>query len=280
MEKPLVAFKKSTTVFIKMKKDYIDTTNLNLNEISFVENHWTKKWDDLGLITKTSSKVFSCEEYRIIACKLKELASGAKIFDGGCGLGEWVLALNQKGFQVTGMDVSKKTIQLLRERYPETNFIYGDIRHTTFPDETFDAYFSWGVFEHFENGPQNCIQEAYRILKPGGMLFISVPFDNIRHALLGSWGGWKGNCDNVSQRFYQWRFTKSELSKELRLAGFNVLDIKALHNRSGILRCLQNDFKMTYNSTISRAIAYVLAPVIPRFFIAHMILATSQKPTV
>ena len=263
-----------------MRKDYIKTKNVQLEEISFVEDHWTKKWEDLGGMQAGLKKVFSREEYKIMACSLRGLSAGAKIFDGGCGLGDWVLALNQKGFQVTGMDVSKKTIQQLREQYPEADFISGDIRHTTFPDQTFDAYFSWGVFEHFENGPQDCIREAYRILKPGGMLFISVPFDNIRHSILGSFKRWKGNSENAPQRFYQWRFTRSELSKELRLAGFNVLDVSALHKRSGLLRCLENDFKLGYKSFVSRAIAYLLAPVFPKCIIAHMIMATSQKKTV
>jgi ubiquinone/menaquinone biosynthesis C-methylase UbiE len=175
------------------------------------------------------------------------------------------------------MDISKKTIKILQQRFPELEFIVGDIRCTTFPDKTFDAYFSWGVFEHFENGPQDCIHEAYRILKPGGLLFISVPFDNLRHALQSCFKSWREKKESFSQRFYQWRFTKSELAKELQLGGFSILNITAIHNRSGILRCLENDFKMEYNSNLSRGIAYLLAPVIPKSLTAHMIIATSRK---
>jgi len=260
-----------------MRKDYIKDKNPDQKEISFVEDHWTKKWEDQEGNPSDLQKVFAREEYKIMVSRLRSLSGGAKIFDGGCGLGDWVLALTQKGFQVNGMDVSKKTIQQLKERYPKSDFMVGDIRDTPFPDHHFDAYFSWGVFEHFENGPQDCIREAFRILKPGGMLFISVPFDNFRHAILNSLRPWKKNRGSEPQRFYQWRFTKSELSTELRLAGFNVLDIHAIHKRSGLLRCLENDFKLGYNSLLTRAIAYLLAPVIPGFLIAHMIMTTSQK---
>ena len=263
-----------------MRKDYIFAENIKSNEIKFVEDHWTKKWDDLGGKRAGLKKIFNREEYKIMTRVLRGLSAGAKIFDGGCGLGDWVLALNQQGFRVTGMDVSKKKIKELKENYPEADFVSGDIRHTTFPNESFDAYFSWGVFEHFENGPQECIREGYRLLKPGGMLFISVPFDNIRHSILGIVGRWKGNAETVPQRFYQWRFTRAELAKELRLAGFNVIDINPIHNRSGILRCLQNELKLKYDSIVCRAIAYLLAPVIPKCLIAHMIIATSQKPKV
>ena len=91
-----------------MRKDYIFAENIKSNEIKFVEDHWTKKWDDLGGKRAGLKKIFNRQEYKIMTRVLRGLSAGAKIFDGGCGLGDWVLALNQQGFRVTGMDVSKK----------------------------------------------------------------------------------------------------------------------------------------------------------------------------
>jgi ubiquinone/menaquinone biosynthesis C-methylase UbiE len=82
---------------------------------------------------------------------------------------------------VIGLDISKATIERLSEIFPDHNFIVGDIRSTGFDDESFDAYFSWGTFEHFEIGLGPCFKEANRILKKGGYLFVSVPFQNGRH---------------------------------------------------------------------------------------------------
>jgi SAM-dependent methyltransferase len=41
-------------------------------------------------------------------------------------------------------------------------------------DASFDVCFSIEVIEHLNN-PQNIIDEAHRVLKPGGMLFLSTP---------------------------------------------------------------------------------------------------------
>lgn len=63
---------------------------------------------------------------------------------------------------------------------------YGDIeKGLTFPDASFDSVICIEVFEYLDDY-QRAINEIYRLLKPGGKAFISVPFvyrdhtDNIR----------------------------------------------------------------------------------------------------
>ena len=68
---------------------------------------------------------------------------------------------------------SAMTVDRLNEFFPGTLFTCGDIRATGFPDGHFDAYTSWGTFEHFEEGMGRCFREAVRILKPGGLLSVS-----------------------------------------------------------------------------------------------------------
>src|SRR5262249_17010217 len=111
---------------------------------------------------------------------LDRLPKGSRLLDGGCGTGEWTLYFQQKGFDVCGLDISRTTVEKLKSYFPDSRFVVGDIRKTDFPDNTFDAYYSWGAFEHFEIGLGPCLDEAYRVLKPGGWLFISVPLHNGR----------------------------------------------------------------------------------------------------
>jgi len=43
---------------------------------------------------------------------LEKLPVGCRMLDGGCGLGDWTLYLAEKGYQVTGIDLSRSTIQV------------------------------------------------------------------------------------------------------------------------------------------------------------------------
>ncbi|NJL70853.1 MAG: class I SAM-dependent methyltransferase, partial [Candidatus Competibacteraceae bacterium] len=144
----------------------------------------------------------------------------ARLLDGGCGLGEFVVHLTRKGFLTIGLDISRKTVEELRRLFPDMSFEAGDIRATGLPDSSVDGYFSWGTFEHFEAGLEPCMTEALRILQPGGLLFITVPFDNLRHALRAA-SDWRGTATPpvLPARFYQWRLTRGELRDTLARCG-------------------------------------------------------------
>jgi len=76
--------------------------------------------------------------------------------------------------------------------------IVGDIHHLPFADESLDAIICIAVLEHVEN-PILAMQEMYRALKPGGYLYIYVPFLYYYHAEKGYYGDY-------------WRFTKDTLA--------------------------------------------------------------------
>ncbi len=268
-----------------MKKDYIAISEkLSLaEENTFVENFWTQRWDAITELPKASS-IAKREEYQIMQPYLQQLRVGSRILDGGCGMGEWTVFLTNQGFETVGVDISEQTIARLRELLPRYQFVHGDIRHTEFADASFDAYFSWGTFEHLENGQRECVQEAYRILKPGGYLFVSVPFQNWRHLLrdMKAFPQHKGKTPsqqgkNSSMRFYQWRLTGPELERELTIEGFTVLHITPIQAKEGIKRTVHHDFGIQRGSTLHRKMTRLLRHIIPRCWIAHMIMGIAQK---
>ncbi len=259
-----------------MRKDYIAAAEPADHETEFVEKYWTGVWDQEGGPQGQIDRIPRKDEYRVMAPYMAKLPRGARVLDGGCGLGDWTLAFAREGFSVVGLDLSRKTVEQLQARFPKASFVDGDIRHTHFPDASFDAYFSWGVFEHFESGMQDCISEALRVLKPGGMLFVSVPLDNLRHAILGNFGRLKSveGC----QRFYQYRLTRVELARELVIGGFDVLEVRPIHKRQGVLRSLHHELGLPYNWLLTKGLSAVIAPLLPGPFIAHMVLAVARKP--
>ncbi|WP_230969326.1 class I SAM-dependent methyltransferase [Nitrogeniibacter aestuarii] len=260
-----------------MRKDYIQSSNGNIeSEDDFVESYWTDVWEKNGGIKGNTERIERQDEYKLMRPYLEALEPGARVLDGGCGVGEWVLHLRESGYDAVGMDISRATIAKLGERFPGVEFVPGDIRKTGFADESFDAYFSWGVFEHFEAGPQACIEEAYRLLKPGAYLFISVPLDNVRQSVRGSLA--RPAVAPQSERFYQYRFTRAELARELINGGFEIESIHPIHKRQGVLRSLHHELGLKYEWFLTRAMSVALAPVLPSWVFAHMALAVARRP--
>jgi SAM-dependent methyltransferase len=270
-----------------MKKDYVvirSDEGPETNEIDFVERFWTGRWDEQRQVPQEDS-VAQREEYKIIYPFLRHLPSRSRILDAGCGMGEWTVFLRNQGFDAVGLDVSERTISRLRNLLPGHQFVHGDLRKTGFPEESFDACISWGVFEHFENGLGDCVNEVCRLLKSGGWLFVSVPYQNWRHILRDSlplhW------CDHTydkkhsyvqPQRFYQWRLTRSELQRELELRRFRVVEIRPIHKIAGVGRWLEWDFRVFKSGSLAfKVTQHLFSYLMPASFVSHMILAVAQK---
>lgn len=269
-----------------MKKDYMPVTEGEsaLSESMFVEEHWTRVWNGQSASDYVTETVEARDESKIMNRYLSGLPPNSRILDGGCGLGEWTLYYTSKGFHVVGLDISQTTIQKLRARFPHHSFVAGDIRHTDFESDSFDAYFSWGAFEHFEEGLGAPLMEARRILKAGGYLFITVPFQNGRHSWrdkreLSLWDQYfhKEKGYQSRMRFYQWRLTKPELQRELEINGFRTVEIEPVHKRFGLDRTIRCDLHLDSHSRVGKVTQALLYPIIPRNFVAHMIIGVGKK---
>lgn len=97
---------------------------------------------------------------RMIA--LAGLAHGSVILDMGAGAGESVRLLNELGYEAMGIDTEPRGGRV----------VPGDMLHTGFPDGSFDGILSQCAF--FVSGDVNrALCEAYRLLKPEGVLMLS-----------------------------------------------------------------------------------------------------------
>lgn len=102
---------------------------------------------------------------------------GMEILDVGCGTGNLSLELARLGVRVTGIDVSepmlaKARYKAEREGLP-VKFYRADARKLPFNDGTFDAVVSLTALE-FVPDLREALEEAYRVLKPGGRLVVGV----------------------------------------------------------------------------------------------------------
>lgn len=269
-----------------MRKDYlpVDSSTGALDEAAFVERYWTSQWRDRTQPPDVAG-VARQEEYRVIRDVLEQLPPGSRILDGGCGTGAWTVFLARRGFDVIGVDISHETVERLHEWFPGHQFRHADLRRTTFEAQSFDAYLSWGTFEHFECGLGECLSEAHRIVRPGGSLWVSVPFHNWRHMMNDSrpLERWDPGFDVSAgyaqqQRFYQWRLTRPELRRELELHGFHVHAIAPIGKLTGAGRLLQGHMPVFRKGSRAYAAASrTVALALPSFLLSHMIVAVAER---
>lgn len=99
--------------------------------------------------------------------------------------------------------------------------------------------------------------------------------DNLRHALRAVFEHTKERTGNV--RFYQYRFTKAEIAPELTIGGFEVIKVQPIHKRQGVMRSLHHEFGLPYDWLLTKGLAYLLAPLVTGWMIAHMVLAVARK---
>lgn len=75
---------------------------------------------------------------------------GGRILDVGCAVGRDTRIFKDAGFEVVGIDLSTKLLDIARENNPDIVFQFADIRRIPFPDESFGGLWVNAVFHHLE----------------------------------------------------------------------------------------------------------------------------------
>ena len=101
------------------------------------------------------------------------LPAGAKVLDLCCGSGEAAAPWIDAGFQVTGLDVSPKVLELAASRYPLLTCIEGLAEDPPCAPGSFDAIqISLALHEFPRAERHQVLLSCLRLLKPGGWLVV------------------------------------------------------------------------------------------------------------
>jgi SAM-dependent methyltransferase len=145
-----------------------------------------------------------------------------KVLDIGCGNGFLASRLAQKGYAVTGIDVSPDGVVLAKKAYPDLVFEVAsayDNLTDRFGDD-FDLVVSSEVIEHLYF-PEILLRSAYSLLRVGGSLIVTTPYHgylkNLALSLANKWDEhhnvqWEGGHIKF--------FSIDTLDSMLRSAGF------------------------------------------------------------
>jgi len=110
--------------------------------------------------------------------------SGARLLEVGCGSGEMLKWLADRGWQVEGLDFDPQAVQNAQAKGLRVHL--GSVEQQGFPANSFDAIVMNHVIEHVPN-PAALLHECYRILKPGGTLVSVTPnVQSLGHGLFRS----------------------------------------------------------------------------------------------
>lgn len=144
------------------------------------------------------------------------LEQPGRILDVGCSTGIFLAEMRMRGWDVYGVEPNEEVAAYARERM-RLDVFPGFLEDSDFDDHYFDAVTFWDVFEHLSD-PIGALKRIRRILKPGGLLVISLPNPNSLEAkLFGRY--WVG----LDAPRHLWCFKPVVLEEALTRDAFDVI---------------------------------------------------------
>jgi 2-polyprenyl-3-methyl-5-hydroxy-6-metoxy-1,4-benzoquinol methylase len=106
---------------------------------------------------------------------LVDVPIGAHVLDLGCGAGDPIARyLIESGRKVTGVDVSKRMIELAQTRFPAERWLCMDMREATM-DVRFQGVVAWDSLFHLHHEAQTSVlTKIASWLEPSGMLLFNT----------------------------------------------------------------------------------------------------------
>lgn len=99
-----------------------------------------------------------------------------KILDIGAGTGRYSVALAEKGFDVTAVELVKYNLGILKQKNSSVKAMQGNaLNLKKLTDNTFDVTLLFGPMYHLfgSDDKQKALLEAKRVTKPGGIILVA-----------------------------------------------------------------------------------------------------------
>lgn len=162
--------------------------------------------------------------YHLEIDALKRFVPGGAILDVGCGMGVFLEHFGQE-WEKYGCDISSYALEEACGK--DINTYHGEFEELDFDGIMFDVvYFRASL--HHTYSPKRCLEKAYEVLKPGGLVAICMSNN------LGGPAGrlFKGHVKSYEQA-HNYLFSRSTLQDYLKRSGFKSLNVSYPYFGSG-----------------------------------------------
>ncbi|MDZ4768504.1 MAG: class I SAM-dependent methyltransferase [Chloroflexota bacterium] len=180
---------------------------------------WEDIWDHASVEIELQTQTYT-RARETIAHYLPYLPKDGIILEAGSGLGAALLPLKAAGYSVVGLDYAENALHISHQHDPALRLAVGDVHTLPFAENSIGAYLSFGVFEHFEAGMARPLAEAYRVLRRGGVLVLTIPYPSIIHDLVQ----WQRDRRHVGaltdDAFFESTYSRDALIDAVRSVGF------------------------------------------------------------
>jgi 2-polyprenyl-3-methyl-5-hydroxy-6-metoxy-1,4-benzoquinol methylase len=140
--------------------------------------------------------------------------NGRPLLDVGCYTGVFVEISARHGWEAWGVDPSRWAVEQAQAQ--GLHVIQGTLETADLPEAHFDVVTMWDVIEHVTD-PCGTLQQAYRLLKPGGLVVVhTMNIDSPFARLMGGHWPWL-------MEMHIYYFSRRTLRAMLELCGFQVL---------------------------------------------------------
>lgn len=166
---------------------------------------------------------------RVISRRLPPLPTDF-ILDVGCGSGVISHYLGSQGAQVLGIDGNEEAIRFARETFlaPNVEFKQGLVDEVFACDAPPDKIYCLEVIEHiYFNQGKEMLANFYRLLKPGGHLFLTTPNYRSLWPVIEWAMGKFSKAAPMDEAQHVAHYNGALLSDSIRQAGFDLVSLSS-----------------------------------------------------
>jgi len=165
-------------------EDYTNVGLVKCSNCNFVFSEWIPSKQELvdyyaSDYDRTSYfSPITEKRYNQLLDDFEKYKSTGRILDIGAGCGFFLKTAQKRGWEVYGTEIDSSAVANCID--PNIKMSFGDINTIDFPENYFDVVVHIEVIEHINN-PNEYVSEIYKILRPGGITYLTTPNFNAIH---------------------------------------------------------------------------------------------------